>query len=277
MSVKYKVLKDFQLITEDKKIIIIKAKTIIENYTFKNKNEIVKVPIEVIKNNEDYFAQFDWKEELQTFLRTNKIPQPAVITKKIVPFIELLMEESGTVIKEVFVEKEVIKEVIIEKPTIVEKEVIKEVIVEKPKIVEKEVIVEKPKLVEKEIIVEKLVTDNSASIELESKLNKLQLKENQLDREIQANNEKELSLENLEKKLNQLSQSLESKSKELDQKETELLNKEQTLNEKEVNLDEKENNLSDYISLSKLNKSVQDLKNQGKVMDLYEIMIRSIV
>ena len=132
-------------------------------------------------------------------------------------------------------------------------------------------------MIEKEIIVEKLVTDNSDSIELESKLNKLQLKENQLDREIQANNEKELSLENLEKKLNQLSQSLESKSKELDQKESELSNKEQTINEKEVNLNEKENNLSDYISLSELNKSVQNFKKQGKVMDLYESLIRSIV
>jgi len=277
MSVKYKVLKDFQLITEDKKIIIIKAKTIIENYTFKNKNEIVKVPVEVIKNNEDYFAQFDWKEELQTFLRTNKIPQPAVITKKIVPFIESLMEESGTTIKEVFVEKEVIKEIIVEKPTFVEKEVIKEVIVEKPKIVEKEVIVEKPTLVEKEVVIEKLVTDNSASIELENKLNKLQLKESQLDREIEANNQKELSLENLEKKLNKLSESLESKSQELDLKESELLTKEQTLNVKESNLNEKENNLSDYISLTKLNQSVQSLKSQGKVMDLYESLIRSIL
>lgn len=264
MTIKYKVLKDFQLIAEDKKIIIIKAKTIIENYTFKNKNEVVKVPVEVIKNNSDYFAPFDWKEELQSFLRTNKIPQPAIITKKIVPFIESLMEENGGQVKEVIVEKEVIKEVVVEKPKIVEKEVIKEVVVEKPKIVEKEV------------ILEKIVNDDSASIELENRLNKLSLKEKQLDREIDANNQKELELENLQKKLDQLNFSINQKSEELQTKEIELNAKEQNLSEKEIMLSDKETSLSDYVSLSKLNQRVNQLRMEGKVMDLYDTIINSI-
>ena len=36
MAIKHKVLKDFQLLTDDKKILILKAKTIIEDYKFKN-------------------------------------------------------------------------------------------------------------------------------------------------------------------------------------------------------------------------------------------------
>ena len=36
MPVKHKVLKDFQLLTDDKKILILKAKTLLEDYKFKN-------------------------------------------------------------------------------------------------------------------------------------------------------------------------------------------------------------------------------------------------
>jgi len=260
MAIKHKVLKDFQLITEEKKILILKAKTIVENYKFKNKNELVSVPPDVIRNNPDYFALFDWKEELQTFLRTNKIPQPAVITKKIVPFIESLMEENDGPTKEI----------------IIEKEVIKEVVVEKPKIVEKEVIVEKPKIVEKEVIIEKIVSDNSISVELESKINKVELKEKQLDKEIQENNQRELDLQNLQKKLDALSSELDAKSTLLENKESQLNEKDKELSLKEEELRDKESNLYDYVSRAKLNQRIQDLKNQGKVMDLYEMVIQSL-
>jgi len=88
MSVKHKVLKDFQLLTNDKKIIVLKAKTVLEDYKYVTKNDNVLVEKEIIDNNPDFFAPIDWKEELNTYLRQNKIPQPAVITKKLVPFIE---------------------------------------------------------------------------------------------------------------------------------------------------------------------------------------------
>ena len=170
MAIKHKVLKDFQLLTEDKKILILKAKTIIEDYKFKNKSETVSVPVDIIKNNPDYFSFIDWKEELQSYLKVNKIAQPAVISKKLVPFIETMMRESGTTTKEVI----------------------------------KEVIIEKPKVVEKEVIVEKIISDDSLSIELETKLRKVQLKENQLDKEIEEANTKELDATNREKKAQEL-------------------------------------------------------------------------
>ena len=108
MTIKHKVLKDFQLLTDDKKILILKAKTIIEDYKFNNKSETVTVPLDIIKNNPDYFAFIDWKEDLQSYLKTNKIPQPAVITKKLVPFIETMMSEaSNPNIKEIIIEKEI--------------------------------------------------------------------------------------------------------------------------------------------------------------------------
>ena len=182
MAIKHKVLKDFQLLTDDKKIIILKAKTTIEDYKFKNKSETVSVPVDIIKNNPDYFSFIDWKEELQSYLKVNKIPQPAVITKKLVPFIETMMSENGgTQTKEVIVEKEVIKEV----------------------------------------VVEKMMSDESLSIELEAKLKKLQIKENQLDKEIAETNQKEIEIESLikgyeqkEKNLNREKSKLESERSE---------------------------------------------------------------
>jgi hypothetical protein len=258
MTVKYKVLKDFQLITEDKKIIVLKAKTIIENFTFKNKNETVRVPSDVIKNNADFFALFDWKEELQSFLRTNKIPQPAVITKKIVPFIESLIEDQETTIKEVIIEKEVIKEVVVEKPTIVEKQVL----------------VEKPKIVEKEVVVEKTIKDDSLQIEFESRLKKFELKEQQLEKEILDNNKKELELINLEKKLNETKGDLETKTAEIKERENLVVSKENELDKREAYVKEKELNFSDYVSKSTLTERVFELKRTGTdITELFDKII----
>ena len=249
MAIKHKVLKDFQLLTDDKKILILKAKTIIEDYKFKNKSDIVNVPLDIIKNNADYFSFIDWKEELQSYLKVNKIPQPAVITKKLVPFIETMMSENGGIqTKEVIVEKEVIKEVI----------------------------VEKPKVVEKEVIVEKMVSDQSLSIELETKLKKLQLKENQLDKEIEESNTKELEAINREKRAQELEKTYTEKLKEIEDKESHLNSKEIELSEKELRLNEKENNLSDYISKSRLQSVVNEYKISGFMMDLYDGLVAKL-
>jgi hypothetical protein len=248
MAIKHKVLKDFQLLTEDKKILILKAKTIIEDYKFKNKSETVSVPVDIIKNNPDYFSFIDWKEELQSYLKVNKIPQPAVITKKLVPFIETMMDQGNTTIKEVIVEKEVIKEVI----------------------------VEKPKVVEKEVIVEKMVSDQSLSIELETKLKKIQLKENQLDKEIEEANIKELEAANREKRAQELEKTYTEKLKEVEDKEIYLNSKEIELSEKELRLNEKENNLSDYISRSRLQSVVNEYKISGFMMDLYDGLVAKL-
>jgi hypothetical protein len=249
MTIKHKVLKDFQLLTDDKKILILKAKTIIEDYKFKNKSETVTVPLDIIKNNPDYFAFIDWKEDLQSYLKTNKIPQPAVITKKLVPFIETMMSEaSNPNIKEIIIEKEVIKEVI----------------------------VEKPKIVEKEVVVEKKVSDDSMSIELELQLKKLKLKEEQLDKEIEQTNTKELVAEKKEKEATKLETELNSRKMEIDTKEAELTEKERLLNEKESILLEKESNLSNYVTKGQIYGKIDDYQRQGYSMTLFKGLVDEI-
>lgn len=241
MTIKYKVLKDFQLLTDDKKIIILKAKTVIEDFKFKTKTETVTVPTDIIKNNPEYFAFIDWKEELQNHLKTNKIAQPAVITKKLVPFIEYLLGSQNQITKEVLVEKEIIKEIV----------------------------VEKPKIVEKEVFVEKVVSDNSLTIELENKLNKVTLKESQLDSELQIVNLKEIELDKKEKTLNEkeknlnhLDVSLSTLSKELSEKQT-------ILNEREEKVFEKESNLSGYITIGRVNQKISEYEEKGFNMSLF--------
>ena len=242
MTIKHKVLKDFQLITDDKKILILKAKTIIEDYKFKNKSETVSVPVDIIKNNPDYFSFIDWKEELQSYLKVNKIPQPAVITKKLVPFIETMMKDTGSTTKEIIVEKEVIKEVIIEKPK----------------------------------VVEKIVSDDSLSIELETKLKKIQLKESQLDKEIEEANTKELDATTREKKAHELEKTYTEKLKEIEDKEKYLNSKEIELTEKESFLNDKENNLSDYVTKGRIGQKIDEYAAKGFQMDFFRNIIGEI-
>lgn len=234
MAIKHKVLKDFQLLTEDKKILILKAKTIIEDYKFKNKLETVSVPVDIIKNNPDYFSFIDWKEELQSYLKVNKIPQPAVITKKLVPFIETMMNQGNSTIKEVIVEKEVI----IEKPMV--------------------------------------VSDDTLSIELETKIKKIKLKEDQLDKEIKEANTKELEAINREKKAQELEKTYTEKLKEVEDKEKYLNSKEIELNEKELRLSEKESNLSSYANMSQINQKIDEYAAKGYQMEFFRNILGEI-
>jgi hypothetical protein len=247
MAIKYKVLKDFQLLTDDKKILILKAKTIIEDFTIKNKSEVVNISPDIVKNNTDYFSYIDWKEELQNYLKTNKIPQPAVITKKLVPFIESMMSEKSPG-KEVIIEKEIVKEVVIEKP----------------------------KIIEKEVVVEKIVSDNTSNLELESKLNKVKLKEEQLDKEIKEVNLKELDLESREKRISEREAEYNKNIIELESKTNFVNNKESELSVREANVSEKESNLSVYLLRSDIDNKINEYSQKGFVVDLFQKILREI-
>lgn len=250
MTIKHKVLKDFQLITDDKKILILKAKTVIEDYKFKNKSETVSVPVDIIKNNPDYFSFIDWKEELQSYLKVNKIPQPAVITKKLVPFIETMMKDTDSIAKEIIVEKEVIKEVIIEKPK----------------------------------VVEKIVSDDSLSIELETKLKKIQLKESQLDKEIEEANTKELDATTREKKAHELEKTyteklkeIELESKRLEEIQYLLEEREKVLNERDILITTKEKSLSEYIKSSDVIEKMNIIKSEGYSPEFLDQILKRIL
>lgn len=88
MKIKHKVIKEFQYLSPDKKIFILKIGTILEEYNYRVKTEIIPIDRDIIDNNPEFFEVIDWKAELLTYMRAEKLPQPAQLGKKIIPFIE---------------------------------------------------------------------------------------------------------------------------------------------------------------------------------------------
>lgn len=94
MKIKHKLLADFQYLSPDKKIFILKSGTILEEYIYKVKNELIPIDKAIIDNNPEFFEVLDYKVELLSYLKANKIPQPAQIQKKLIPFMEEMVLSS---------------------------------------------------------------------------------------------------------------------------------------------------------------------------------------
>lgn len=88
MKNKFKLISDYQYVSGDKRIFLIKAGTIIEDYTFKTKGVDIKIDKEIVDVNPQLFQLLDWKTELLSHLKVSKIAQPAQVSKKLIPFIE---------------------------------------------------------------------------------------------------------------------------------------------------------------------------------------------
>ncbi len=91
--IKHKIIKDFQYILPDKKIFILKSGIVLENYKYSHKGDSVQVDSDLVNSNVDFFQFIDWKMELISYLKSNKIPQPGIVSKKIIPFIDNLMSD----------------------------------------------------------------------------------------------------------------------------------------------------------------------------------------
>jgi chromosome segregation ATPase len=94
MKIKHKVIKEFQYLSPDKKIFILKIGAILEEYIYKVKTELIPIDRAIIDNNPEFFEVIDWKAELLTFMRAEKMPQPAQLGKKLIPFFEDMIMSS---------------------------------------------------------------------------------------------------------------------------------------------------------------------------------------
>ena len=94
MKIKHKVIKEFQYLSPDKKIFILTSGTILNEYVYKIKNESIPIDKEIIDNNPDFFEIVDWKFELLSYIKSNKLPQPSSLQKKLIPFIEEMILSS---------------------------------------------------------------------------------------------------------------------------------------------------------------------------------------
>lgn len=94
MKIKHKVIKEFQYLSPDKKIFILKVGTILQEYNYTVKSEIIPIDKDIIDNNPEFFEVVDWKSELLTHMKAQKLPTPSQLHKKIVPFIEEMVLSS---------------------------------------------------------------------------------------------------------------------------------------------------------------------------------------
>lgn len=94
MKIRHKLLADYQYTTPDKKIFLIKSGTVIEEYKYKLKGEIIPIDKDIVEANPELFDPIDWKAELLTFMRVEKMPQPAQLGKKLIPFFEEMIMSS---------------------------------------------------------------------------------------------------------------------------------------------------------------------------------------
>lgn len=94
MKIKHKLLSDYQFLSSEKKIFLIKSGTIIEEYLYRVKNENISIDKEIVDANPEIFQIVDWKSELLTHMKAQKFPTPSQFHKKLVPFIEEMVLSS---------------------------------------------------------------------------------------------------------------------------------------------------------------------------------------
>jgi hypothetical protein len=239
MKIKHKVIKEFQYLSPDKKIFILNVGTILEEYNYRVKTEIIPIDRAIIDNNPSFFEVIDWQAELLTYMKANKLPQPAQLGKKIIPFIEEMILSSIGQNSGPSLDPSVLRDI------------------------EKR---------ESDVISSSLELERKER-DLSSRENRIKDKEDEIDIRLKRVEKREVEhkddLKNLDKKEDDLRQ----KSKELIEKGLELDDKLQDLNEKERNLDlsslkSAEEIDSKYAELQeKINKDLSALSDREKDLE----------
>jgi hypothetical protein len=262
MKIKHKVVKEFQYLSPDKKIFILKAGTILEEYNYKVKTEIIPIDRDIIDNNPEFFEIIDWKAELLTYIKANKLPTPAVLTKKLIPFIDEMVLSSiqqNTPIGNV-VDESVVKEIERKEIDLNSRE---------KRIKEKEDEIEiRFKRVEKREgeYKEDLKSLDKKEDELRNKSKEVIEKGLDLDDKLQELNEKERNLDRaslesskeIDEKYVKLQKKIDSDLKELSKKEKELDSKSKEISKKE----ELKLNQNDFLKedLNSIDNILEDMK-----------------
>ena len=248
MKIKHKLLSDFQYISPDKKIFILKSGTVLEAYNYKLKSDIIPIDREIVDNNPEFFEVIDWKAELLTYIKTNKLPTPAVLTKKLIPFIEEIVlsntqqTKSTSVIDESKIKELDLKEIDLNNRDRRIKDQEDEIDI-RLKRVEKR---------EKELKNDLLLLEKKED-ELRDKSKEVIEKSLDLDDKIQELNEKERNLDRtalksskeIDDKYKELQDKIDKDLKNLSDKEKELDNKSRSLSKKEIDFENEKNKIDD--------------------------------
>lgn len=239
MKIKHKLLSDYQYLTPDKKIILIKSGAVLEEYNYKVKTDIIPIDKEIVDNNPQLFEIIDWKAELLTYIKTNKLPTPAVLTKKIVPFIEEMILSSISQQTGVKLDDSKIRELEQKETDLFSQE----------------------------------QGLNRQQVSIESKERILKDKEDEIEVRLKRLEKRELDHKNDLKSLDKKEDELREKGRELIDKGLELDDKLQDLNERERNLDLNSLKSSEEIDAKytelqeKINKDLKSLSDREKDLE----------
>lgn len=241
MKIKHKVVKEFQYLSEDKKIFVLKAGTIIEEYNYKAKSETIAIDSIIIENNPEFFEIVDWKADLLAYIKANKLPTPAVLTKKLIPFFEDIVASSISQSSAVAVDDSLVKDLDRRDKKIQEKE--DEIEIRLNRLDKRELeYKEDMKSLDKreDSIRERSRELVEKSLDLDDKTQDLNERERNIDRSaLESSEEIDAKYEKLQKKIDldlkvllKREKELESKLKDISKKEESLFNSENKIYEK---------------------------------------------
>lgn len=251
MTLKHKVIQDYQFVSSDKKIIVLKTNTILENYVYSPKGgDSIKIDKDIIENNSTFFKVVDWKEELHSYIKSNKIPQPAILTKKIIPFIDEMFVAGQSKTQTTSIKNDIYDDELKFKESQIEAKS------KRLELLEKQLLEEQQKLTEKEIDFlrkEKVISERLKDIESNN------LNQTSYNKDLEDFRKKQLELLSKEKELFEK----ESRLEMLELKEKKFLSEQNELNLKLEELRSKE-------------KSIREKEAQLKTVDVDDIVIREI-
>lgn len=257
MKAKHKLLNDFQYISPDKKIFILKAGTILEEYNHKIKNEIIPIDKEIVDNNPEFFQVLDWKSELLTFMRLNKLPQPAQLGKKLIPFIEEMVLSS------------VEPKPVLDNSKIIEVESRETEIFKREQEIERKRLEVEQKLDEQEMRENRLKKRESAYKE---DIEQLEVKEITLKEKSRQLIEKEFEIEDIKRSIEEKERGLElnflKNGKEIEEKYKEIQNKLEAENTRLTKRDQELDELSKELELRQAEVEYAEKELKDKLRDL---------
>jgi len=243
MKIKHKVIKEFQYLSPDKKIFVLKAGTVLEAYNYRVKAEIIPIDKEIIDNNPEFFEVIDWKAELMSYMKLNKMPQPAQLGKKLIPFIEDMVLSSiqaapaGPAIDEAKIREVERKEIDLNsrEKRIKEKEEEIEIRIKRVEKREGEYKEDLKSLDKKEDdLREKQLELIEKGLDLDDKMQDLNEKERNLDRAaLESSKEIDEKYVKLQKKIDEDLKSLAEKERQLEKKAKDLAKKESEISSSE--------------------------------------------
>ncbi len=278
MKLKHKVIKDFHYLKEDKKIVILQANSFLEEYIYTSKDETFEVDKEIVANNPEFFQEVDWRNELLLFMKKNKIPQPAVLSKKIIPFIDEMFFSTTEDVSNSSIDDEALRELENKEYDLNRREsriadAEEDIQLRLSRIQKREEDYKQDlkSLDSKEdALREKIKSITDKELELKAFAQELNEKERNIESQVLSSSEdldsryKDLQ-EKIDSDLKDLTErenAVEEKEKQLKKLEDSLIDREEEINDKIRDYDMKYDNLKDWaVELEKLNGEIQDWEN----------------